>query len=277
MAEPAPVIPLTRFDRDTAVEPLGDGAYAARIDRAWWIGRGPHGGYVAAIVMRAMTEALADPDRQARSLTVHYTAPPVEGPAHIVVAVERFGRSLTTLSARMTQDDRLVAIALAAFSRPYRGAAEYADAAPPDAPAPEDARRIPFDAPAPDFARNLDMRPAFGPRPFSASEREAVTGGWLRLAEPRKHDPIALAFYADAWWPAPFGRLSTVAPAPTIDLTVHFRAPASASSAPPGDYLLGIFRSRTAREGFFEEDGELWTRDGVLLAQSRQLALLLSL
>jgi acyl-CoA thioesterase len=268
-------MPLTRFDRDTAVEPVGDGAFAARIDRGWWIGRGPHGGYVAAIVLRAMTEALADPERQARSLTVHYTTPPAEGPARVSVTLERAGRSLTTLSARMTQDDRLVALALAAFSRPYRGAAEYADADPPDAPSPEDARRIPFDAPAPDFARNLDMRPTFGPRPFSASEREAVTGGWLRLAEPRPHDPIALAFYADAWWPAPFGRLTGFAPAPTIDLTVHFRAPVSASSAPPGDFLLGQFRSRTAREGFFEEDGELWTRDGMLLAQSRQLALLL--
>jgi acyl-CoA thioesterase len=275
LAEPAPVTPLTRFDRDTAVEPLGDGAFAARIDRAWWIGRGAHGGYIAAIVLRAMTETVADPQRQARSLTIHYTAPPAEGPARVAVTVERTGRSMTTVTARMTQDDRLVVLALAAFSLPYRPAAEYADAAPPDAPPPEDARQLPFSSPAPDFASNLDMRPAFGPRPFSASEREAVTGGWLRLAEPHAHDPIALAFYADAWWPAPFGRLTGFAPAPTIDLTVHFRAPASASSAPPGDYLLSIFRSRTARDGFFEEDGELWTRDGILLAQSRQLALLL--
>src|SRR5947208_1851781 len=120
MAEPAPLIPLTRFDRDTAVEPLGDGAFAARLDRAWWIGRGAHGGYIAAIVLRAMTEALADPERQARSLTIHYTRPPAEGPARVSVSVERAGRSLTTLSARMTQEDGLVTLALAAFSRPWR-------------------------------------------------------------------------------------------------------------------------------------------------------------
>ena len=43
----------TRFDVDTAVEALGGGRYTGRIDRSWWIVRGPNGGYVAAIVLRA--------------------------------------------------------------------------------------------------------------------------------------------------------------------------------------------------------------------------------
>ncbi|MGZ4786392.1 MAG: hypothetical protein ACXV5S_12035 [Acidimicrobiales bacterium] len=36
-----------------------------------------------------------------------------------------------------------------------------------------------------------------------------------------------------------------------------------------------VFRSTVASDGFIEEDGELWSRDGTLLAQSRQLAVFL--
>jgi hypothetical protein len=39
--------------------------------------------------------------------------------------------------------------------------------------------------------------------------------------------------------------------------------------------VLGVFRSTASAGGFFEEDGELWSPDGTLLAQSRQLALML--
>lgn len=76
------------------------------------------------------------------------------------------------------------------------------------------------------------------------------------------------------------GAVDLLAPRPAgggthIDLTVHFRAPLPPPGASPEDHVLAVFRSTTAREGFWEEDGELWSRGGVLLAQSRQLALVL--
>jgi len=74
----------------------------------------------------------------------------------------------------------------------------------------------------------------------------------------------------------PFIRLERAAPAPTLDYTVHFRAPLPEPGASAQDPYLATFRSGLARGDFFEEDGELWSQGGSLLAQSRQLALLLS-
>jgi acyl-CoA thioesterase len=114
------------------------------------------------------------------------------------------------------------------------------------------------------------MQRRFGDPPFSRSDR-GETGGWLGLREERPLDSLAVAVLADAWYPAPWPRLSELAPAPTIDLTIHFRSPLPAN----GPLLLGRFRSRQVRDGFFDEDGELWSPDGTLVAQSRQLGLLI--
>jgi hypothetical protein len=71
-------------------------------------------------------------------------------------------------------------------------------------------------------------------------------------------------------------RSSQPNPAPTIDLTVHFRAALPRTPDPdPEELCLARMRGRLIHEGFFEEDGHIWAADGTLLAQSRQLAILL--
>jgi acyl-CoA thioesterase len=266
----------TRFDRDTAVKAIAAGRYEARIDRGWWVFIGPNGGYVGAILLRALEQAVDDPRRAPRSLSIHYTAPPREGPVQIETRVERAGRSLTTLSGRMLQQGRLVALALAAFSRP-RPAAEFQLAEMPEVVPPERAPRFePPDAKRIAIRERFDSRPVFGALPYASSQR-AETGGWLRLEEPRRVDAALLVAMADGWAPAIFTHLPRGPHArgvPTVDLTVHFRASVPLPDAGPEDFTLATFRTRVLREGFLEEDGELWSRSGVRLAQSRQLAIL---
>jgi acyl-CoA thioesterase len=60
---------------------------------------------------------------------------------------------------------------------------------------------------------------------------------------------------------------------PTVEVSCFFRAPARV--IPPGEHILLMVESKTAGDGCVEEDAELWSLDGVLLAQSRQLALLM--
>ena len=260
------------FERATAVEPLGDGAWQATCDAAWATQLGANGGFLAAIVLRAMIAQLDDPSREARSLTCHYLRPPDMGELRVDVTVEREGRSMSTLSARVTQGGRLCILAVAAFAIGLAGAADYAGA-PPRAPAPEEVEPL---VPPPEvpIVAQFDVRPTLGGEPYSGAPA-AVTGGWLRFADPQPLDAPALAMYADAWLPSPMPLLDRPALAPTVDLTIHFRAPAAAAEI-VDEPVLAVFRSSTAAGGFFEEDGEVWSRDGVLLAQSRQLALLLA-
>jgi acyl-CoA thioesterase len=161
-------------------------------------------------------------------------------------------------------------IAVGAFAVDFRGALDYAGE-PPAMPAPADVERLPPAAIVP-ITEHFEMRPTIG-APLYAGADESTSGGWLRFADAEAYDAAALAMFADAWWPSPMPRLTRPAAAPTIDLTVHFRAP-TAAAAIVDEPVLAVFRSSTAAGGFFEEDGELWSADGVLLAHSRQLALL---
>ena len=257
------------FDSGTAVEPIGSGRYRGGVDEAWWIGKGPNGGYLASIVLNALTLEVNDPARTPRSLTVHYLARPELGDVEVGVSLERVGRSTTATTARMEQDGALLATAQSAFSI-ERSGPTFDDSPPPSVPAPEDIPEVVVPRESlPRFAWNFDYRWAIGSLPTSGGDR-ALSGGWIRPTTPRPLDPLLLATYADAWPPAIFSKLATQAAVPTIDLTVHFRG---AGDVLPADWTLVSFETKVASGGYIEEDGYIWSRDGVLLAQSRQLAL----
>lgn len=263
----------SRFETDTAVERVGDGRFRARIDGGWWIVRGPNGGYIAAIVVNALTAALADPARTPRSLTIHYLRPPVEGPVELEVTIERAGRSLTNASVRMTQGDELVVLALAACSTD-RSAFEHVDVAMPDVRPVDELPDLPAPPVEIPMRARYETRWAIGTPPVEGQTREgrAEVGGWIRLAEPAPVDHAVVAAFTDAWIPAVFTWVPPGQGVPTVDLTVHFR------DAPPAahEWCFVRFRTRVLTRGFLEEDGEVWSADGRLLAQSRQLGVLLT-
>jgi acyl-coenzyme A thioesterase PaaI-like protein len=248
------------FDDDIALDADGNGSIAA----GWETARGPHGGYVMALLARAMEQAAEG--RQPRSLTVHFLRPPAVGPVRAVPVVERAGRSMTTVTARLEQDGRPVALGLGAFAGTYEAPAVGEAPMPSVAPPQDHVDPLPG---SPPFVQRMMLQPRFGDPPFSGAS-QAEVGGWIGLREPRPLDGPVVCIFADGWYPAIWPRLTELWAAPTIDLTVHFRSPLPV----PGP-LLARFTTRLSRDGYFEEDGELWSSDGALVAHSRQLALLL--
>lgn len=265
---------IVDFTADSAVQALGDGRYAAHVTPHWSAPIGPNGGYIAAIIVRAIEAEVAAPALHIRTLTLHYLrSPAVDADAQVEVTVERAGRTVTTVVARFLQDDRVCVLALASLATSFPDAITYRTP-PPDVPAFAGLDPITPPAEAPEIAHRLDVRYALGPPPFRGAD-EAVSGGWLRLTNPpRAVDAALLALLVDAWLPTAWFRLSGPVPAPTVELTIHFRAPLVALTLDASDPLLVRFSSRTAHDGLFEEDGEVWGPGGVLLAHSRQLALM---
>ena len=252
------------FDADTALEPAGDGRWTAHVPASWFVESGPNGGFVAALATRALQETT---DRPPRSLTLHYLRPPVEGPVEVTARVEREGRSTTSLSVAVEQDGETVALGLAACAQWRDDQPDWDDAERPDMPAPGECDLFDTaDPKAPAFFRNYEFRWT-GVDP---SRRPATVRGWLRPADPRPADHVSLAAITDALFPPAFLRLPERLFVPTIDLTIHWRDHPPEGAHP---WVLGVFTSRRAAGGVVEEDGELWSEDGRLLVQSRQLAI----
>lgn len=263
------------FELETATTSLGGGRYAVAFSRDWFVHAGPNGGIVAAMLLRACTAEVDDPQRPPRTLTVHYLGPPGEGPAEVQVTVERAGKGVSFVSARLFQQDEVRAIALVAFGAPRADRVAWsARPLPPMPPAehcPELAAE--HDGPAPNIRHRWDCRWALGAANPAGPTEGTLTGGWLRPQQPTTVDPVLVAAMADAWLPPILSRPG-VPPVgvPTVELTVHFRDTTTLPSLGPAEWFACSFRTDVAQEGFLEEDGLIWTADGRLVAMSRQLA-----
>ena len=179
------------FDRDTAVREIERDGDRTAFDAAgadgWRAGRGPHGGYLAAMILRALMASVPDRLRAPRSLTIHFARAPEPGPVSITTVVERAGRSLNTLSARMEQDGRMMALALSAFSVPWTGP-EISELQMPVVAAPDPVRTpgTLIQENGPPFTSRIVLQHRLGGLPFAPGEQPMETGGWRGLA----HDDL---------------------------------------------------------------------------------------
>lgn len=272
--------PKSQFDLDTHVSPPAagpvEGTWTGAFSDRWDIGDKPNGGYMLAVAVRAMGGVVTSTHPHPFSVNAHFLRPGEPGPVTVDVGLVRTGRTLATVTGALSQNGREKLRLVGSFGDLARasGPSVVAGVAP-DLPPPEECigrnenNSIHY-APS-RIASNLDVRlnPNVGWARGEPSGTAEVTG-WLRFTDGREPDVLSLALFADAMPPAVFEVLPAKQWVPTIELTVHFRA------IPAPGWLQARFTTRYLVGGFFEEDGELWDSTGQLVAQSRQLAMILN-
>lgn len=278
------------FDRDTEIRSAGNGRYDAELAPGWVVGGGVNGGYLLAIIGRAIAAELGArvPERghvDPFALTSHFASASVPGPAYVETHLVRSGGRFSTVRATLFQDVDGVPVPRIAAHGTY-GDLDRAHDATSDAAADALGLRLPApvlppleecvesrDAP-PEVKAIAPLLDRFGTRfdPETAMwaigkpSRKALIQGWFKLADDRPLDPVALLMVVDALPPVTFD-LGMPGWAPTLELTAHVRA------RPAPGWAIVRHATRTMAGGLFEEDCEVWDSTGVLVAQSRQLAL----
>ncbi len=261
------------FDDAIAVQHIGERRYSCNISRDYWIVAGPNGGYIAALLVHAIELEIDDPARQLAGTTIHYLRRPKEGPAEVVVAEPLHkGRTASFRRADLVQDGTVIATATGSWIIEMAGVDidrwEMPSAPPPDECTPMAEIRTTDPLP---FHEQWDIR-SVGGVPFGAGDATDLLW-WIRPRPHRGVDGPLMVQVADAMPPPLFMVAMPEGGVPTIDLTVHVRTRLDQIDWNTGDWFLVRFHSRLAGNGLVEEDGEIWTADGTLVAHSRQLAL----
>ncbi|MPY61955.1 thioesterase family protein [Streptomyces spongiae] len=265
----------SEFDRDTAVARREEGVYDIDLSAGWTIINAVNGGYLLAVLGRALADAL--PHSDPFTVSAHYLTASRPGPAVIRTDVVRTGRTLSTGQASLFQydeDGREV--------ERIRVLASYGDldtlpddvrttARPPAIP-PMEQCFGPQDGPAPVSGSSaiadrlmLKLDPSTLGWALGAPSGKGEMRAWFGLADGRDADPLSLLLAVDALPPTAF-ELGISGWVPTVELTVHVR-----SRPAPGPLRVSI-TTRNLAGGFLEEDAEVWDSAGRLVAQSRQLA-----
>ncbi len=263
---------MNYFENETALTPISDGRWSGRVSRHWSIGENPNGGYLVSIVMRALRE-LSPKHPDPLSVTTHYLRPGLPDQECVVVTERvRSGRTLTTGRATLLQDSKSRIEVLAAFGDLGfpSGYESTLSLPPPDIPPPDECIERSGEEQGVDLPilKRLDIR--LHPQQARAGEAgEAQVSGWIRLKDGQPADSLAALLFVDAFPPSVFGLLGVVGWVPTLELTVHIRR------RPAPGWILGQFRTSDLAAGRMIEDGALWDSNGHLIAQSRQMALVL--
>ncbi|PTR31079.1 acyl-CoA thioesterase [Rhodococcus sp. OK519] len=232
--------------------------FPTHFDDTWRAFDGIHGGLVLASMLRA---AAVETDAVPVAATAHFNSPVRPGPIRTAVRSDTGGR---TPGVHVSIDDAATALVRLSRSTSPAAHAPTVDADfDPDSLAVLD---IPIDFVP--FSQHLDIRPINAARPFAGGS-DPEFDVWIRLRPTLDVTGTErAAILLDALPPGLFATLTAPVSIPTVELTVHF---APGVHRPGGEWHRLRHRTVWWTSALCVDETELFTADGELAAQARQL------
>lgn len=254
------------FNQDTGVERIGETRWRASLSENWCVGPVPNGGYVMAIIGKALSEALEHP--HPLSINAFYLAPSQVGECEVQVELLRQGGSTSFAMARLFQNNELKVQATAAFVdfESAHGESQIL-MEPPQVPAFADCAELPIN----DFiaiTKHTTQKVIPGQEKSMMGEPQGggEWAGWIDFSDGNPVDVFSLLYFSDAFPPPAFTLYGPTGWVPTLDLSVQLRG------VPAPGPMKCRFTSKTLSAGTMEEDGAIWDSSGQLVMISRQTA-----
>jgi acyl-CoA thioesterase len=260
------------FDEATRVT-AGDSHWQGRTSENYWAFVGPFGGATAATILRALMEhpqAAGNP----LALTVNFCAPIAEGAFDLDVRLVKANRSTQHWCVELSQGGTDVATLATAVFAERRPSWSHQQAQFPQTRPFEQILRYPkVTAP---WVKQYDFRFIDGDPDFYGAGKDAPASAfsklWIGDRVPRKIDLLSLMSMSDAFFARVFHARRELVPMGTVSLTTYFHTSADDLAAEDISRVLGVADAKIFNKSYSDQNGELWSPQGRLLATTTQIA-----
>jgi acyl-CoA thioesterase len=260
------------FDDATRVS-AGDSRWQGRTSEDYWAFVGPFGGATAATILRALID---HPQRAGDplALTVNFCAPITQGEFDLDVRLVKANRSTQHWCVELTQGGADVATLATAVFAERRPSWAHQQAEVPKAPPFEQILSYPKVAAS--WVNQYDLRFVEGNPDLAgaakATPASAFSKLWIGDRIPRKIDLLSLMSMSDAFFGRVFHARRELVPFGTVSLTTYFHADAADLAAEDISHVLAVADAKIFHKSYGDQNGELWSASGRLLATTTQIA-----
>tara|TARA_Y100001970_G_scaffold289576_1_gene420415 strand:- start:12826 stop:13668 length:843 start_codon:yes stop_codon:yes gene_type:complete len=257
---------------------ISDTVFSFTPDSRYFVGNTPHGGYLLALMNKAMAQVLPHPS--AINSNVYYLDRTEPEPAELHVEVFRTSRGSSMGQVKLIQNKKITCL-YSSLCSDFQYMKGYSGL---ETPLPEiihsvkqsDFKVMNYDSfksgSTPSFIQQLNMSVhpdhAWWDREISTDAAQARCSAYLEL-EGGVADTSVLSYLADILPPVVQNKYGPLGWIPTLALTCNIR------QLPQTNLLFIDGLAKDISNGYFEQDCYIWDMDGNLVATSRQLAKIL--
>lgn len=259
---------LHPFDRAIALEAQGGDLFSGYTSEDYWNAISPFGGTTIATLLQAILthpQRLGDP----LAMTVNFAGPIRKGGFTVRVHAVRTSRSTQHWQMEIRQGDETEpAITGSAVFAVRRDAWSDTESTMPAVAAPEGLARYgaPVNVP---FLEMYDMR--YVDCDPLAGGNDSATQCWISDVPPRRLDFPSIAAHCDTFIPRLFVRKGGPTPISTVTLTINFHVDGATLQAMEGQHSFAKAKANAFNGGYYDQEGQIWSRDGILLATTHQM------
>ena len=257
---------MHQFDHDILFKAGEPFSFSGQIAENWSINGVPDGGYLMAILTKAMMQH--SEMKSTPIITANFLNRCEPGDASVTIEKMTTSKQFDRFQGSLSQKGKEKIRAFGTFADENKECiVESYEASVPEIAELEKCVAVPEDPNYTLFSQ-LDIRLdpiCTGWMSGKLSDTSEIKG-WIKFKNDRPFDVLSILLIADSFPPAVISSQGMVAWVPTIELSVNIR------KLPTTDWLKCSFRTRFITCGLLEEDGEIWDQKGELIAISRQIA-----